>query len=414
MFLAGTRYVSHWLNLGGGIDVLDVYKEGSPIDRAVFTALIIAGGVVLYRRKLDWDQVLVRNKWICLFFLYCAMSIAWSDDPFVSLKRWIKFLGTPIMVLVVLTEERPFEAVGTLLRRFAFLVIPLSVLFIRYYPDLGRAYHMGMPMFTGVATHKNELGQACLISSIYFSWSLIFKWHEEIEKGGNIRVAVSLLFLVLLAWLFYMADSATSVMCWLVVLCFFVAGRIPALASEPRKLVLYGASVIALLGVLEYTIGISDAIISGLGRRKDLTTRVPMWDMLLSGDTNPLIGVGYENFWSGERLEYIWRKFPGIIQAHNGYLDLYLNIGMIGLLLFFASIISGFVNTIKLLDHDYAISVLRIAFIIAVVLTNWTEATIKPVAIMFVILLFGIMDVSSQAGLQEDSYSLGDREYEPE
>ena len=44
------------------------------------------------------------------------------------------------MVLVILTEKRPYEAVGVILRRLAFLLLPLSVLFIRYYPDLGREY----------------------------------------------------------------------------------------------------------------------------------------------------------------------------------------------------------------------------------------------------------------------------------
>ncbi len=403
MFLAGSRYLSQWLDLGGGVNPFQVYQEGSPIDSAIFGALIVAGVTILYRRGLDWGRLLVQYKWICFYFLFCALSIVWSDDSFVSFKRWIKALGDVIMVLVILTEERPYEAVGTLLRRLAFVILPLSVLFIKFYPDLGRAYHMAAPMYTGVATSKNSLGQICLISGIYFSWSLIFRWHDEIEKGGVPRVAVTLLFLVLIAWLFYMADSATSVTCWLVVLGFFLAGRVPALANEPRKFVLSGAIVIALIVVLEYTFGISNAIITSLGRSPDLTTRVPMWEMLLSLGTNPLIGAGYESFWSGERFNSIWRAYPGIIQAHNGYVDLYLNLGIIGLLLIVSSIIIGIANAFRKLESDYAIALLRIAFIIAVVLNNWTEATIKPVSNMFIILLFGIMDVSDRDGLEEES-----------
>jgi exopolysaccharide production protein ExoQ len=410
MFLAGSRYLSQWLDLGGGVNPFQVYQEGSPIDSALFATLIVAGAAILFRRGLDWGRLLVQHKWIWFYFLFCAISIVWSDDSFVSFKRWIKALGDVIMALVILTEEHPYQAVGTLLRRLAFVILPLSVLFIKYYPDLGRAYHMGAPMYTGATTMKNSLGQICLISGIYFSWNLIFQWHEEIEKGGIPRIAVTLLFLVLIAWLFYMADSATSVTCWLAVLGFFLAGRVPALANEPRKFILSGAIMIALLVVLEHTFGISDAIITGMGRSKDLTTRVPMWEMLLSLDTNPLIGVGYESFWSGERLNYIWRKYP-FMQAHNGYLELYLNIGLIGLLLMIISIISGLVNTFKQLDHDYAISLLRIAFIIAVVLYNWTEAAIKPVSNMFVILLWGIMDIPDRARLQEDVVSQVDGDY---
>jgi O-antigen ligase len=154
---------------------------------------------------------------------------------------------------------------------------------------------------------------------------------------------------------------------------------------------------------LELSAEISNWIIEGLGRSKDLTTRVPMWELLLKMNTNPLIGVGYESFWSGVRFDHIWRQFPGIIQAHNGYLDLYLNIGAIGLLLLLISIADGFAAAIKELESDYATSLLRVAFIIAVVLNNWTEATIKPVSNMFVLLLWGIVDGSSLVEPMEDN-----------
>jgi len=401
MFLAGSRYISQWFDLGGGISSFQMYQEGSLVDSTIFATLIMFGATILYQRGLDWRQLLLRNKWLFFYFLFCAMSILWSDDSLVSLKRWIKALGDVIMALVVLTEERPYEAIGTLLRRLAFVILPLSALFIRFYPDLGRAYHMAAPMYIGAATSKNSLGQICLISGICFSWSLIFQWREEIERGGAPRVAVSLLFLLLVAWLFYMADSATSLTCWLVVLGLFLAGRVPALANRPRVFVASAAIAVALLGVLEYTFGISDAIIAGLGRSKDLTTRVPMWEMLLSLDTNPLIGVGYENFWSGERVNAIWRMYPGIIQAHNGYVDLFLNLGLVGLLLIATNILVGIANVFRKLESDYAVALLQLAFIVTVVLNNWTEASIKPISNMFVILLFGIMDVSGQESLEE-------------
>jgi exopolysaccharide production protein ExoQ len=414
MFIAASRFVSFWLDPGAQINVMDLYQEGSPVDRAVFIALIIAGVMVLYRRGLDWAVLLANNKLICLFFLYCAVSVVWSDDPFISLKRWIKFLGTPVMVLVVLTEERPYYAMGTLLRRLAFLTIPVSILFIKYYPDLGRTYHMGRPLFNGIATHKNLLGSICLITGMYFSWSLIFRWREEIEKGRNSQVIVALLFLIMIAWLLYMADSATSLICWLAALCFFAAGKVPAVSSEPRKFVLYGVSMIVLIGVLQNALNIREEIISGLGRRTDLTMRVPIWEMLLKFDTNPVLGAGFESFWSSERLDIIWKQFPGIVQAHNGFLELYLNIGMIGLILFLITITNGLMNTIKQLEYDYSISVMRIAFIIIVALSNWTEATIRPLSNMFAVLLFGLLDISSWTEQWEDDAPSGAHDCGPE
>ena len=391
MFLAGSRYVSQWLDLGQPIDPREIYREGSPLDAAIFGALIVAGATVLARRGLDWGRLLLENRWIGFYFLFCAVSVVWSDDSFVSLKRWTKAMGDVIMALVVLTEARPYEAMGTLLRRLAFVILPLSVLFIKFYPELGRAYHMSAPMYTGAATSKNTLGQICVISGIYFGWVLLYRWQEEIELGGIRRVVVDGLFVAMIVWLLYMASSATSVACWFVAAGLFATGRVPALAAEPRRLVLFFALAVALFASLETTLGVSDWIIESLGRSKDLTTRVPMWELLMGLNTNPLIGVGYESFWSGERFGVIWRQFPGIIQAHNGYVDLYLNVGVIGLLLLLIAIGAGVARIIREMESDYAGSMLRIAFVTTVLLNNWTEASIKPVSAMFVILCLGIL-----------------------
>jgi exopolysaccharide production protein ExoQ len=129
MFLAGSRYISQWLNLGSSIETGDAYLEGSPVDRAIFLVLILAGIMVLARRRLQWSKLLTNNWGVWLFFIFGAISIGWSDYPDVSFKRLIKTLGTVCMALVILTEERPYEAIGIVLRRLAFILLPLSVLF---------------------------------------------------------------------------------------------------------------------------------------------------------------------------------------------------------------------------------------------------------------------------------------------
>ena len=71
------------------------------------------------------------------------MSIGWSDYPDVAFKRWIKSLGDFVMVLIILTDRDRYAAIKRALTWTAFLLMPLSVLFIKFYPDLGRGYHRG-------------------------------------------------------------------------------------------------------------------------------------------------------------------------------------------------------------------------------------------------------------------------------
>ena len=63
------------------------------------------------------------------------------DYPDVAFKRWIKSLGDFVMVQIILTDRDRYAAIKRALPFMAFLLMPLSVLFIKFYPDLGRGYH---------------------------------------------------------------------------------------------------------------------------------------------------------------------------------------------------------------------------------------------------------------------------------
>ena len=77
---------------------------------------------------------------IVIFFLYEGISILWSDFPFVAFRRWIKASGDFVMVFVLATDPVPVRAITTAIKRSGYILIPLSLLFCKYYPELGRAF----------------------------------------------------------------------------------------------------------------------------------------------------------------------------------------------------------------------------------------------------------------------------------
>ncbi len=324
-----------------------------------------------------------------MFFVFAAISTVWADDPALALKRWIKGLGNLVMALVIVSEKRPDQALGFILRRIAFIFLPLSVLFIKYYPDLGRQYHMGMPMFSGAALTKNALGQLCFIVATYFLWELVLPASRARPARDRIHFGVFVVLVPVVVWLLYMANSATSYVCLAVASSVLLIAKLPALRRLPRRLVTVGVGLVIGLAVLETIFGIKDLIIVALGRRPDLTDRDEIWHIVLSMDTNPLIGVGYESFWTGQRALQVWEKLgvSGINQAHNGYIELYLNLGAIGLFLLTIGIVKGFARMVKDLTSNFPYAVLRFALIVAVLTYNYTEATFVPVSNTFVLLL---------------------------
>src|SRR5205085_1121827 len=107
-------------------------------------------------------------------------------------------------------------AIKRLLTWTGFLLIPTSVLFIKYYPDIGRAYDrwLGTPFYHGVTTEKNSLGRDLLVFGLGSVWSLFEAFRHPTHR--NRQLVAHGIVLVMIGWLFHMANSATSLSCFFV------------------------------------------------------------------------------------------------------------------------------------------------------------------------------------------------------
>lgn len=393
MFFAGTRFLAAWLGIGGGTDL----DEGNPINAACFFLLIVAGVIVLFRRKIDWAALFTRNTWICLYLLYCGVSIVWSDYSFIALKRWMKDLGNPIMVLVILTEEHPYKAMGLVLRRLAYLWLPLSLLFNKYYPAWSRQYaSQGGLMLSGVSGQKNGLGAICLISGIYFVWNFLLNRKE----GSRLVERHSINDFILLgmaAWLLYQANSATSLGCLVVAMGLLVLSKTRFMVERPRAIIGLLMTTAFLYFLLDVTLGITDTVAETLGRDSTLTNRTNIWQAVKEFHTNPVLGAGYQSFWAGDRLQMLWARIGGNIQqSHNGYLEQYLNLGYVGVAFIGIIMLRGLLKVQRQLRVDYPAAVLSLCLIVSALLYNYTEASFYGLNNMWVLTLFAIIEVPYQ------------------
>jgi exopolysaccharide production protein ExoQ len=150
-----------WLGgTAGTAGMAAALEEGSSLDRNIFFGLMLLAAGIPISRRFRWVDFFRRNLALTLFLSLALVSFLWSDFPFIALKRWFRDLGNYLMILVVLSDRSPLEAVRTLLRRFSYLMLPLSIVLIKYYPALGVEYDtwVGLPTFGGAATSKNMLG----------------------------------------------------------------------------------------------------------------------------------------------------------------------------------------------------------------------------------------------------------------
>jgi exopolysaccharide production protein ExoQ len=119
-----------------------------------------------------------------------------------------------------------------------------------------------------------------------------------------------------------------------------------------------------------------------LGRDLTLTTRTDVWPMLIGMNDNVFFGEGFSSFWSGPRLDVIYEQFS-IIQAHNGFLDTYLNGGLVGVALMVAMLISAVVAINRDVEQGDEFSSIRFACLAVVLISNLTESSFNKMGMLW-------------------------------
>ena len=403
LLIAGSRSVSSWLQLAPA-KLPEEYLTGSPLDRAIYTGLLVAGLIVLFGRQKTVLRFLRANWPIVLFVLYCAVSVLWSDFPEVAFKRWIKSLGDYTMILIVLTDPDPLGAVKRVFARAGSLLIPLSVLLIKYYPDLGRAYPVhweGTMYFVGVAADKNMLGMTCLVFGLASWWCFLQEFRREKGERRRGPLIAHGVVVTMTIWLFWLANSMTPLACFVIASGLIVATSSPWVARQ--RMMVHGL----VLGVLSFCfcvlfLNVGSFLLAAVGRNATLTGRTDLWGQLIELTANPLLGAGFESFWLGPRLEKLWSIYwwqPN--EAHNGYLEVYLNLGLIGMVLFAGVVLAGYRNIISTLKTDPDGGRLRLAYFVVGLAYNMTESAIRSTDLMWLAFLMAIMGVPKAPTPQE-------------
>lgn len=393
--IIGSKPVSLWLAGGADPEMQIDYLEGSPLDRTVFFSLIAAGLLVLFLRRESWFNIVWNNKWVFGFYFYLAISVLWSDYSFVSFKRWVKDFGNVVMALVVLSEINPAAALKSVLVRCACILIPLSFVTAKYFPEIGRYYDRWShtPYISGVAGDKNLLGMTLFVSGLFLFYMLL-KSRKNQEEKTRLSPGILAFLLLMNVWLLMKAQSMTALLCAVSsAVVLFVLERYGA-----KRLVVYFMAAAILVVFASSALNLPGLMGRWLGRDATMTGRTEIWKNLLSEDMNPLVGTGFYSFWLGDRSEKLSRRYHyALNEAHNGYLELYLNSGIIGLVLLFGLL--GSAIRARWIDLKKGIegAAFHVSFLMGTILYNVTEATFNRLSIIwFTFLLIVVVYPRSQ------------------
>lgn len=311
----------------------------------LLVAYSLTAGFAVLRPHRFLNRVLA-NPIVVILCVLASVSVLWSANPEVTVRRALALWGTTLFGVYLSAR---FDG----LRSLRLLVVGLtvaaaiSVAVAILVPELG--IHQGLHAgdWRGSFIHKNNFGRVMALAAAF---AFILAMHDRTTK--KFAWPIFFFFVALVG----LSGSRTA---WVVLpflLTVYLAARVltlPVRIAIPAALGVLALSVGAVAGVVV----MRDVLLAALGRDLTLTGRTLLWHAAFeTGLMRPWIGYGYGAYWLGSEggaaliSDRVWGVDTG--HGHNSFLDVWLELGLVGLLTVLVLIVSVAWHTVRRLRRE--------------------------------------------------------------
>jgi exopolysaccharide production protein ExoQ len=356
---------------------------------AIILIFVTLAVVELVRGRVD-----VRRLPILLLATLALMtlSIAWSAYPGASALGVVATLATTVYAVFLATCFTWAELVDALARALR-IVLVLSLLF-----ELVVAVFLRGPVLPLWVDHS---GLDEIPKAFYWSRDLLFDGGriQGIVGNANILAMAALLSLIaeiarriagrgsvvgFVAWVVLavgvlaLTRSSTVLVAAAVVAVVTAASWFARRGSGTRRVATAIGLVAGAAGAAVGAVTFRGPLLEVLGKSADLTNRLDIWTIVadLAGE-RPIAGWGWISYWAPWVEPYddlVVIKGVTYLQAHNAWLDIYLQLGVLGLI-----IVGLFALTTLLRTWVYALDGPR-------------DSALVPIALLTAVLVQGLAE----------------------
>lgn len=352
-------------------DIRDPYEivTSNLANQVVYSSIFLLSFLAIvpyYKRLWQWVN---EEKFIIFFLFWCGLSIIWSQDALVSSKRYIQYITTSLVFISLFLNWKDTSIIFQILK----IILPIYVVY-NYFVIFTNPQAIDPEFFTwrGIHVGKNILGQTAVINAIFFAYFSI--------KTTNIPKKIFyIIFLFLSIGLLIGSTSGTSIISFTLIVGFILLKKLnkiftPIGLGNKAIYALVITVLLFILSLIYFAPSLMVLLFREIGKDPTFTGRTDLWlDLLVLAEHHVVLGYGYQAFWiptSPINLflfqKYIW--LPN--QAHNGYVDMIVEIGVVGLILFIILVIS-LIKRMKIEDNN-----IWATYIVFALLLNLTESTL--------------------------------------
>ena len=304
--------------------------------------------LLVHNRQLSLYLAMWRKNWLILLFIGLAfLSILWSAAPLATIFRSMELVLATLIAAYFGFRFLP-EQMMEVLFWFGTVLFILSIALVYSAPPTGTMY---WPPFSGawrgIYWHRNHLASIAALLNAVFLIRILIAVQNRNRKG-----ILDGLFYFFSVLILFFTRSATGYILWIVLNVFVWGSWVWLRLSGHLKKWHY--FLILALGALVTTLILSNlgSVFRLFNRSTTLTGRTPLWEYLLE--------VAYRRLWTGHGFGALWtldsfrddamRNATWSSQpliADNGFLDLFLHLGIIGLLVFLSVLVLFAIRAVR-------------------------------------------------------------------
>ncbi|HWA31421.1 MAG TPA: O-antigen ligase [Rhizomicrobium sp.] len=308
----------------------DALSDSNPASLLSALVVYLIAFAILARQPQRALETIKSNPLLIAVFALPVISIAWSVDPGTTFRRAIALVMTGVFCVYIAQRLSPEEFLRRLLLAL-FVGGVLSLLYTIADPQQAIEHSaINTGSWKGVYGHKAILGRIAAVAvtvSVYVRPR--YRWE------GPMRWATIAIFI-------FLSIKSQSRASWLMMMGGFAFMFLIAVLRNKRLSSGIKLTIVASLGiaVLATVAAFFNVILLEMGRDDTFSGRTTLWTgaIAVAKATHPILGAGYRAFWTdsgaGGVREYVldWARLPA--HGHNGYLDVWLDLGIPGVALF--------------------------------------------------------------------------------